>query len=74
MEWSDYAGGGIGAIFGSLVTILGFRSRLDKAELKQSEVEKDCAELKTETLTMFYEIREDIKKLISKTADRRQGE
>jgi hypothetical protein len=70
-EYKEYAEGGIGAIVGSLMTIIGFKSRLDKAEVKQDEIEKDCAELKAETLAMFREIRKNINDLITKTTNRR---
>lgn len=72
-EWTDFVEGGVGAIIGSVLTILGFRSRLDKSEIKQAGIEKDCTELKTEMLAMFSEIRKDIKKLIEKTAQGRDG-
>lgn len=67
MDWAEYIEGGIGAIIGSALTILGFRSRLDG-------VEKDCMELKTDTNVMLTEIRGDIKKLIEKTGERRKGD
>lgn len=76
MDWSDYTQGGLGAIMGTVVgsvlTVLGFRSRLDKAEVKQAEIEKDCSELKAETLAMFLEIRKDIKNLIERSGERRR--
>lgn len=76
MAWSDYTQGGLGAIlgsvFGSVLTVFSFRSRLDRAEVKQAEIEKDCAELKAETLAMFYEIRKDIKNLIERSGERRR--
>lgn len=74
MNWLEYLEGGIGAVIGSVLTVLGFKSRIDKAEIKQDEIEKDCAELKSETLAMFSVIREDIKRLIEKTARRREGD
>ena len=59
MDWSDYTQGGIGAIIGSVLTVLGFRGRLNNLEDK-------CESLKEESHAMFKEIRDDIKKLLSR--------
>ena len=59
MDWSDYTQGGIGAIIGSILTVLGFKGRLN-------QVEKDCEALKKESHAMFREIRDDIKQLLGK--------
>ena len=64
MDWKEYIIGMMGAVIGSVVTALGMGSRV-------KAVEKNCDELKIETLAMFSEIRKDIKKLIEKTAERR---
>lgn len=66
MEWKDYLLGMFGAMIGSVATALGMGSRIHG-------VEKDCAELKKETLAMFHEIRGDIKNLIAKIGDQRRG-
>lgn len=65
MDWKDCVLGMLGAIIGSVTTALGMGSRIHS-------IEKDCAELKAETLAMFHEIRGDIKDLISKTGERRR--
>jgi len=59
MDWTDYTQGGMGAVIGSIVTVLGFRRRLD-------DIEKDHESLKTETHDMFKEIRRDIKELLKR--------
>ena len=71
MEWSDFAEGGLGAIIGSVLTALGMGNRL-------KNVEEDYRNLRKEMLIVIKEIkadnvivREDIKKLIEKTASRR---
>ena len=74
MEWKDFAEGAIGAIIGSVLTILGFKSRLDVIEKIVAGIEKDCEELEAETLAMFREIRDDIKGLIAKTGERRSDD
>ena len=67
MDIADYTEGGIGAIIGAGLTILGFRNRLNNIEINHQE-------FKIETQTMFKEIRDDIKTLIEKSADRRSGD
>ena len=67
MDISDYTEGGIGALVGAGLAILGFRSRLNNIEINHQE-------FKIETQTMFKEIRDDIKTLIEKSADRRSGD
>lgn len=59
MDWTDYTQGGIGAIIGSVLTVLGFKSRIKNIEERHTE-------LKEETHTMFKEIRADIKELLSR--------
>ena len=67
MNISDYTEGGIGAILGAGLAILGFRSRLNG-------IESNYHEFKTETQEMFKEIRDDIKTLIEKSAERRSDD
>jgi gas vesicle protein len=67
MEWKDYFIGMLGAIIGSVATALGMGARI-------KAIEKDCSELKAETLAMFLEIREDVKKLLVKSGNRREGD
>ena len=67
MDWEDYIIGMMGAMMGSVATALGMGSRI-------KAVEKDCTELKAETLAMFLEIRKDIKNLIEKSGERRRGD
>lgn len=67
MDIVDYTEGGVGAIIGAGLTILGFRSRLHNIETNHQE-------FKTETRSMFKEIRDDIKLLIEKSAERRSGD
>ncbi|MCK4815073.1 hypothetical protein KA005_04825 [bacterium] len=64
VDLMDYAGGGIGAIVGAGLTILGFRNRLNN-------IENNHHEFKAETQLMFKEIRDDIKTLIEKAGNRR---
>lgn len=71
MDWTDLAEGGLGAVVGSILTALGMGYRL-------KNVEEDCRDLRKEMLVIVKEIkadnvivREDIKKLIEKTAERR---
>lgn len=59
IDWSDYTQGGIGAIIGSILTVLGFRGRLDT-------IERNHDELKKETHAFFKEIRDDIKILLAR--------
>jgi len=64
MNIADYTEGGIGALVGAGLAILGFRSRLNNIEANHQE-------FKMETQSMFKEIRDDIKTLIEKTGHRR---
>lgn len=65
MELNDLTSGGIGAVIGAVAVVCGFRSRMDT-------LEKEHIILRMETQKMFKEIRSDIKKLIAKTAERRE--
>lgn len=67
MNLGDYTEGGIGAILGAGLAILGFRGRLNG-------IEQSHQEFKKETKIMFREIRADIKTLIAKSANRRIGD
>lgn len=74
MGWPDFIEGGLGAIIGSIITILGMGSRL-------KNVEENCRKLKEDMLDVVKEIkadnaitREDIKKLIAKTGERRSDD
>lgn len=71
MNWTDFGEGAVGAVIGSIMTALGMGYRL-------KNVEEDCRDLRKEMLVIVKEIkldnsitREDIKKLIAKTASRR---
>lgn len=64
IDWSNHIDGGIGAIIGSALTILGFKSRLENIEERHKE-------LKEETHLMFLEIRTDIKTLIDRRSTKR---
>ena len=67
MDLMDYTEGGIGAIIGAGLTILGFRNRLNN-------IENNHHEFKSETQSMFKEIRDDIKTLIEKAGKRREDD
>jgi len=67
MNIADYTEGGIGALVGAGLAILGFKSRLNNIEAKHQE-------FKIETQSMFKEIRDDIKTLIEKTGHRRSDD
>lgn len=64
MDVMDYAEGGVGALVGGVLVALGLKSKINN-------IEKAHHEFKTETQEMFREIRDDIKTLIEKSADRR---
>lgn len=67
MDMPEYTQGGIGAIFGAGLAILGFRNRLNNIEINHQE-------FKNETQSMFKEIRDDIKTLIEKSGNRRSDD
>lgn len=67
LEWREFAEGGIGAVFGAVLIVVGLKSRLDGIERRHTE-------FREETQAMQKEIRDDIKMLISKTVGRRKGD
>lgn len=67
ITWTDYTEGGIGAIIGAVLVALGLKSRINN-------IEKNYHEFKAETQEMFKEIRDDIKTLIEKSAERRSDD
>lgn len=86
IDGGDFASGGIGALFGSIVTILSFRGRLKLLEKESLDRQKECSalwteckllrteckELRIESLAVSKDIQDDIKNLIEKTAQRRR--
>lgn len=86
MDWNDFTSGGIGALIGSVLMVAGFRGRLNILEKEAiarqkecdalwaqcKEIRQECKELRDETLAVNREIRNDIKELIKKTAQRRE--
>lgn len=64
MDFMEYAEGGVGAIVGAILVALGLKSRINN-------IEANYHEFKTETQSMFKEIRDDIKTLIEKAGERR---
>ena len=87
MDWNDFTSGGVGAVCGSIITIVGFRGRLNNLEkecgLLREEcktlwkeckaLREECKDVRKETLGMFGTIQGDIKGLIAKAAQRRKG-
>lgn len=67
MDFMEYAEGGIGALVGGVLVALGLKSKINNIEANHHE-------FKTETQSMFKEIRDDIKELIEKTSERRSGD
>ena len=61
MDWGDFSSGGIGALFGSIITIIGFRGRLTLLEKRYDDLKEECKFLRQETLFMFEKIQEDCK-------------
>jgi hypothetical protein len=67
VDFLDYTEGGIGALIGGVLVALGLKSKISNIEINHQE-------FKIETQSMFKEIRDDIKTLIEKSADRRSGD
>ena len=65
MDWNDFTSGGVGALIGAVAVVCGFRSRM-------TNIEKEYFQLRIENQKMFKEIRDDVKLLIAKTAERRK--
>ena len=67
MDLMEYAEGGIGALVGGVLVALGLKSKINNIEANHQE-------FKIETQSMFKEIRDDIKTLIEKSAERRNDD